>query len=76
MPDWRSRIVGRPSRPRGLRLEQCHQAVPLLRTLKAVTLLSNLKSLRFRLWDEERQILVGYGVLRTAEGKPRSAAGA
>jgi omega-6 fatty acid desaturase (delta-12 desaturase) len=52
-------------------LEKCHQAVPLFQTVKPVTLLSSLKSLTFRLWDEQRQRLVGYGHLRTVRGRPR-----
>lgn len=46
-------------------LEKCHRAVPLFQTVKPVTLLSSLKSLTFRLWDEPHQRLVGYGHLRT-----------
>lgn len=51
-------------------LAKCHQAVPLFQTVKPVTLLSSLKSLTFRLWDEQRQKLVGYGHLRTICGQP------
>jgi omega-6 fatty acid desaturase (delta-12 desaturase) len=47
-------------------LEKCHQAVPLFQSVKPITLLSSLKSLTFRLWDEQRQQLVGYGHLRKA----------
>lgn len=46
-------------------LEKCHEAEPLFRNVKPVTLLSSLKSLTFRLWDEQRRKLVGYGHLRT-----------
>ncbi|HSE43495.1 MAG TPA: fatty acid desaturase [Acidobacteriota bacterium] len=46
-------------------LEMCHKADPLIESVKPVTLLSSLKSFRFRLWDEELQIPVGYGHLRT-----------
>jgi acyl-lipid omega-6 desaturase (Delta-12 desaturase) len=45
-------------------LEKCHQAEPLFQTVKPVTLFASLKSLTFRLWDEQRQRLVGYGALR------------
>ncbi len=41
-------------------LERCHQAEPLFQTVPPVTLLSSLKSLSFRLWDEERRRLVGF----------------
>jgi omega-6 fatty acid desaturase (delta-12 desaturase) len=45
-------------------LEKCHRAEPLFQTVKPVTLFASLKSLTFRLWDERRQRLVGYRVLR------------
>jgi omega-6 fatty acid desaturase (delta-12 desaturase) len=45
-------------------LEKCHQEEPLFQTVKPVTLLSSLKSLTFRLWDEQRQKLVSFGALR------------
>ncbi len=43
-------------------LQRCHDAVPLFMEVKAVTLLASLKSLSYRLWDERKQILVGYRV--------------
>jgi omega-6 fatty acid desaturase (delta-12 desaturase) len=46
-------------------LERCHNAHPLFQTVKPVTLLSSLKSFTFRLWDEQRHKLVGYGHLKT-----------
>ncbi|MCF7733536.1 MAG: fatty acid desaturase [Akkermansiaceae bacterium] len=46
-------------------LEQCHRSEPLFQTIKPVTLLGSLKSLTFRLWDEQRNRLVGYGYLKT-----------
>ena len=46
-------------------LAKCHQAVPLFQIVKPVTFFSSLKALTFRLWDEPRQKLVGYGHLRT-----------
>jgi len=45
-------------------LEKCHKSEPLFQSVKAVTLFSSLKSFTFRLWDEQRQKLVGYGALR------------
>jgi omega-6 fatty acid desaturase (delta-12 desaturase) len=47
-------------------LEKCHEAEPLFQSVKPVTLFSSFKSFTFRLWDEQRQRLVGYDVLRTA----------
>ena len=41
-------------------LERCHRSEPLFQTVKPVTLLSSLKSLKFRLWDERRRRMVGY----------------
>jgi omega-6 fatty acid desaturase (delta-12 desaturase) len=46
-------------------LEKCHKAEPLFQSVPPVTLFSSLKSLTFRLWDEQRHKLVGYGYLRT-----------
>jgi omega-6 fatty acid desaturase (delta-12 desaturase) len=46
-------------------LEKCHRSEPLFQTVKPVTLFSSLKSFTFRLWDEQRRKLVGYGHLRT-----------
>jgi omega-6 fatty acid desaturase (delta-12 desaturase) len=45
-------------------LEKCHNADPLFQRVKPVTLLDSSKSLTFRLWDEQRQRLVGYRHLR------------
>jgi omega-6 fatty acid desaturase (delta-12 desaturase) len=44
-------------------LESCHKAHPLFQSVKPVTLFSSLKSFTFRLWDEQRRKLVGYGQL-------------
>ncbi len=41
-------------------LEKCHRSEPLFQTVKPVTLLSSLKALKFRLWDERRRKMVGY----------------
>lgn len=46
-------------------LEKCHKAEPLFQTVPAVTLFSSFKSFTFRLWDEQRRKLVGFGHLRT-----------
>jgi omega-6 fatty acid desaturase (delta-12 desaturase) len=45
-------------------LEKCHRAEPLFQTVKPVTFFASFKSLTFRLWDEQRQRLVGYRALR------------
>jgi len=45
-------------------LERCHKAHLLFQGVKPITLLSSLKSLKFRLWDEAHKQLVGYGRLK------------
>lgn len=37
----------------------------MFQQVKPITLLSSLKSLCYRLWDEQNRRLVGYGVLRS-----------
>jgi omega-6 fatty acid desaturase (delta-12 desaturase) len=41
-------------------LERCHKSHPVFHGVKPLTLFSSLKSLTFRLWDEEKRKLVGY----------------
>jgi acyl-lipid omega-6 desaturase (Delta-12 desaturase) len=53
-------------------LEKCQKTVPLFQAVKPVTLFSSLRSLTFRLWDEQCQKLVGYGCLRTARSRKTS----
>jgi omega-6 fatty acid desaturase (delta-12 desaturase) len=45
-------------------LEKCHKANPVFREVKPVTLWASFKSLSFRLWDEQRKQLVGFGRIR------------
>ena len=45
-------------------LEHCYNKVPLFRQVKPVTLLTSLRSLSFRLWDEQHQRLVGFDHLK------------
>jgi omega-6 fatty acid desaturase (delta-12 desaturase) len=52
-------------------LEKCHRAEPLFQTVKPVTFFASFKSLTFRLWDEQRQRLVGYRVLRAMRKQQR-----
>jgi len=52
-------------------LEKCHKSEPLFQAVKPVTLLGSLKSFTFRLWDEQRHRLVGYGHLKTARMEHR-----
>jgi omega-6 fatty acid desaturase (delta-12 desaturase) len=46
-------------------LAACHQAEPLFAQVKPITLIASLKSLTYRLWDEQHRKLVGFGYLRT-----------
>jgi hypothetical protein len=47
------------------RLEECHRATPMFQQVEPVPLWRSLKSLSFRLWDEQRRQLVGFGQLKT-----------
>jgi acyl-lipid omega-6 desaturase (Delta-12 desaturase) len=55
-------------------LEKCHKAEPLFQTVKPVTLFSSFKAFTFRLWDEQRRKLVGYGHLRAIRRQQRQGA--
>jgi omega-6 fatty acid desaturase (delta-12 desaturase) len=44
-------------------LERCHNADPFFRRIKPLTLLASLKTLGFRLWDEQRNLFVGFSDL-------------
>jgi len=61
------------SRVPNYNLERCHRAHPLFQSVKPVTLFSSFRSLTFRLWDEQRRKLVGYGHLRVLRRKGLSA---
>ena len=54
-------------------LEKCHESEALFQTVKPVTLFSSFKSFTFRLWDEQRRKLVGYGHLRTVRAQQKRA---
>ena len=43
-------------------LEACHNSEPFFQQVPELTLRSSIKSISLRLWDEDRQKLVGYGV--------------
>jgi acyl-lipid omega-6 desaturase (Delta-12 desaturase) len=44
-------------------LQRCHDADPFFKTIKPLTLLTSLKCLTHRLWDEQRNVFVGFGHL-------------
>jgi omega-6 fatty acid desaturase (delta-12 desaturase) len=50
-------------------LQKCHEGSELFRRIKPITLVSALKSLDYRLWDEERRALVGYPGIRSSARK-------
>jgi acyl-lipid omega-6 desaturase (Delta-12 desaturase) len=53
-------------------LEKCHNEDPLFQRVTTVTLLSSLKSLTYRLWDERHHRLVGFGYLKTLRSRQGS----
>ncbi len=44
-------------------LERCHHSDPMFQEVKPMLFFESLKSIRFRLWDEEDRKLVGFGHL-------------
>ena len=53
-------------------LEKCHREEPRFQAVTPVTLRTSLKSLTFRLWDEQRRKLVGYGRMRAVRRAQRA----
>jgi acyl-lipid omega-6 desaturase (Delta-12 desaturase) len=51
-------------------LEKCHRENPYFEQVRPLTIGRSLKSLFFRLWDEEHQKMVGFGVLKLSKDKP------
>lgn len=47
------------------KLEECHRTNPMFQNLKPVTIISSLKSLKLRLWDESSKKLVGFQHLKS-----------
>ncbi|NKF22122.1 fatty acid desaturase [Solimonas marina] len=45
-------------------LQRCHESEPMFREVRPLTLLASLKTLRLRLWDEQRRKLIGFHQLR------------
>lgn len=54
------------------RLQACREPHPMFRAVKHVTLRSSLKSLGYRLWDEERKQLVGFAFVPVYLAKVRA----
>jgi omega-6 fatty acid desaturase (delta-12 desaturase) len=53
-------------------LQKCHESHPMFQAVKPITLWSSLKSLGYRLWDEERKKLVGFGYVSVYLAKQSS----
>jgi omega-6 fatty acid desaturase (delta-12 desaturase) len=49
----------RPAIP-NYRLQQCHEAIPELRAVRPLTIRESLKTVCYKLWDEEQQRLVSF----------------
>jgi len=47
------------------RLQKCHEASPLFQEVKPLSLRASLKSLGYRLYDEEHKQMVGFGYLKS-----------
>ena len=54
-------------------LERCHDADPMFQEVKPLTFFRSLKSLTFRLWDEQRGKLVGFRHARKIRRERREA---
>ncbi|HET7853484.1 MAG TPA: fatty acid desaturase [Candidatus Methylomirabilis sp.] len=50
-------------------LERCHEENPMFQEVRSITLLDSVKSFAFRLWDEERRQLVGFGCIKDLQSK-------
>jgi omega-6 fatty acid desaturase (delta-12 desaturase) len=50
-------------------LQKCHESTPLFQAIKPITLAASLQSLTYRLWDEERHQLVGFGAIKVFRNK-------
>lgn len=51
-------------------LEKVHDTNAFLHKVPAITLLSSLRSLRFRLWDEQSKTFIGFRQIRRRKTKP------
>jgi omega-6 fatty acid desaturase (delta-12 desaturase) len=57
-------------------LERCHNANPIFRNVKPITLFASTKSFSLRLWDEELKQLVGYSHLRELRRRQKQSSAA
>jgi len=56
-------------------LQKCHESHPMFRSVRQITLLSSLKSLGHRLWDEDGKRLVGFSYVPVYLSKRTALAG-
>jgi omega-6 fatty acid desaturase (delta-12 desaturase) len=56
-------------------LQKCHEADPVFQRVQPITLLSSLRSLAFRFWDEPARKLVGYARMRQLRNEQRKGRG-
>ncbi len=56
-------------------LERCHHSHPVFQQVKPITIRVSLKSLAFRLWDEQHKKLVGYRRMREVRKEQKRAKG-
>jgi omega-6 fatty acid desaturase (delta-12 desaturase) len=57
------------------KLQECHESHPMFQKVKPITLWSSFKSLGYRLWDEERRKLVGFGYIPVYLARQQAIAG-
>ena len=50
-------------------LEACHNSHEIFQSVKPITILASLRTLRLRLWDEENRRLIGFSDLRSMQKK-------
>ncbi|MCY8471557.1 fatty acid desaturase, partial [Bacillus haynesii] len=55
------------------KLEEAHNNIEPLQNVPTITLATSLKSLKFRLWDEESKKFVGFSHLKKASKRQVSA---
>ncbi len=56
-------------------LERCHRAQPMFQEVKPLTLLSSMKCLTFRLWDEQRKKMIRFDQIQDPRPQPGQVAG-
>jgi omega-6 fatty acid desaturase (delta-12 desaturase) len=53
------------------KLQRCHEENPLFQESPVLGIWSSLKTASMKLWDEERQQMVGFNQIKTASGRER-----